>query len=85
MHVLIRPRLLSYTSIVPAKLQDLRPLPSFTKSSMDKHFLAVCKVQGVTRSDPGFFREFDASNVKFLPYTAQGIFKKVGEMTLVGF
>ena len=34
MHVLIRPRLLPYTSIVPAKLQDLRPSPSFTKSSI---------------------------------------------------
>ena len=36
MHVLIRPRLLPYTLIVPAKLQDLRPSPSFTKSSIDK-------------------------------------------------
>ena len=34
MHVLIRPRLLPYTSIVPTKLQDLRPSPSFTKSSI---------------------------------------------------
>ena len=34
MHVLIRPRLLPFTSIVPAKLQDLRPSPSFTKSSI---------------------------------------------------
>ena len=35
MHVLIRPWLSPYTSIVPAKLQDLRPSPSFTKSSID--------------------------------------------------
>ena len=34
MHVLSRPRLLPYTSVVPAKLQDLRPSPSFTKSSI---------------------------------------------------
>ena len=34
MHVLIRPRLLPHTSIVPVKLQDLRPSPSFTKSSI---------------------------------------------------
>ena len=34
MHVLIRPRLLPYRSIVHAKLQDLRPSPSFTKSSI---------------------------------------------------
>ena len=34
MHVLIRPRLSPYMSIVPTKLQDLRPSPSFTKLSM---------------------------------------------------
>ena len=34
MHVLIRPRLSPYTSIVPAKLQHLRPSPSFTKTSI---------------------------------------------------
>ena len=32
MHVLIGPRLSPYRSIVPAKLQDLRTSPSFTKS-----------------------------------------------------
>ena len=35
-HALIRHRLLPYKSFVPAILQDLRPSPSFTKSSMEK-------------------------------------------------
>ena len=42
-HVLIWPRLSpQYTSIVPAKLQDLRPLPSFTKSSFGRVQLKIC-------------------------------------------
>ena len=36
MHVLIWPQLLPYTSVVTAKLQDLRPSPSFTKSPIDR-------------------------------------------------
>ena len=42
MQVLIRPRLSPYTSIVPTKLQDLRPSPSFTKLPMDREKQAVC-------------------------------------------
>ena len=34
LHVLIKPRPSPYTSILPAKQQDLRPSPSFTKSSI---------------------------------------------------
>ena len=34
MHVQIWPRLTPYRSVVSAKLEDLRPPPSFTKSSM---------------------------------------------------
>ena len=48
MHVLIRPRLSSYSSIVPAKLQNLRPAtvaarpsPSFTISSMGCEQLSI--------------------------------------------
>ena len=34
MHVLIKPRPPPWTPLVPAKLQDLRPSPSFTKSAI---------------------------------------------------
>ena len=51
MHVLIRPRLLPYTSIVPAKLQDLRPSPSFTKSSITVQLRAHPAVLPTTTPD----------------------------------
>ena len=52
MHVLIRPRSSPYMSIVPAKLQDLRPSPSFTKSS-----IRGLNLSGEMQDIPGFSKE----------------------------
>ena len=53
MHVLIWPS--PYKLVVPAKLQDLRPSPSFTKSSMDFHMTLLKKLDMFCPSVLQFF------------------------------